>query len=443
MKNFQERTEIIRNMIAQRMRQSPCSEDLSFTALQTWPDLFIWGFPEGMIFNIIVSCHLEIKRGYNLREAIRIVEECENSEQHNFPDTDLVSYIKYRLLKEYPQYVYLYSDSLVSFLIAFVENEMDIKITDFNEKAIEPSITVNTVCKPEKITEKITNNFLKKRNYRLLVVGGFTIIFVLVFATTFTNSSEKKAFDICPHFNRKELASLATRDYSISYFQKALNENTLDGWLEYREKVTENFKRDYVDSIIDQKRWEKALQLNTQEGYSEYIKQYNYFHRGRYIEEAEKKKIDLWVSNFFNSKKGKYEPHPKVHKVNSYNEDKSTIVITNATSYSLNIGFSGNDSKAITIEPSHDVQVTLLNGNYRIVAANRHSYEYSESIFGISFMQPKESATDILEYKIFVGEINLCGGLYKVTYSPYVPKPKPTETINLPFHQWTNPIFVR
>ena len=283
---------------------------------------------------------------------------------------------------------------------------------------------------------------MKKRNYRLLVVGGFTIIFVLVFATTFTNNSEKKAFDICPYFDCKELASLATRDYSISYFQKALNENTLDGWLEYREKVTENFKRDYVDSIIDQKRWEKALQLNTQEGYSEYIKQYNYFHRGRYIEEAEKKKIDLWVSNFFNSKKGKYEPHPKVHKVNSYNEDKSTIVITNATSYSLEIGFSGNDSKIITIEPSHDVQVTLPNGNYRIVAANRKSNKYSVDIFGNS-TQPKESATDILKYKIFVGEINLWGGLYEVTYRPYVPKPKPTETINLPFYQWTNPIFVR
>ena len=55
MKSFQERTEIIRGMIAQRMRQSPCSEDISFTTLQTWPELLIWGFPEGMIFNTIVS----------------------------------------------------------------------------------------------------------------------------------------------------------------------------------------------------------------------------------------------------------------------------------------------------------------------------------------------------------------------------------------------------
>ena len=109
MKSFQERTEIIRGMIAQRMRQSPCSEDISFTTLQTWPELLIWGFPEGMIFNIIVSCDLELKKGYDLQQAIQAVESNEESQPHEFPDRHLINYIKYRLQKEYPQYVYLYN----------------------------------------------------------------------------------------------------------------------------------------------------------------------------------------------------------------------------------------------------------------------------------------------------------------------------------------------
>ena len=97
MKSFQERTEIIRGMIAQRMRQSPCSEDISFTTLQTWPELLIWGFPEGMIFNIIVSCDLELKKGYDLQQAIQAVESNEESQPHEFPDRHLINYIKYRL----------------------------------------------------------------------------------------------------------------------------------------------------------------------------------------------------------------------------------------------------------------------------------------------------------------------------------------------------------
>ena len=121
MKSFQERTEIIRGMIAQRMRQSPCSEDISFTTLQTWPELLIWGFPEGMIFNIIVSCDLELKKGYDLQQAIQAVESNEESQPHEFPDRHLINYIKYRLQKEYPQYVYLYNDSLLYSLKTSVE----------------------------------------------------------------------------------------------------------------------------------------------------------------------------------------------------------------------------------------------------------------------------------------------------------------------------------
>ena len=159
MKSFQERTEIIRGMIAQRMRQSPCSEDISFTTLQTWPELLIWGFPEGMIFNIIVSCDLELKKGYDLQQAIQAVESNEESQPHEFPDRHLINYIKYRLQKEYPQYVYLYNDSLLYSLKTSVEKGMGIKIPDSLPVSVTPEVPIAPVpkvgCDNKQLKKKI------------------------------------------------------------------------------------------------------------------------------------------------------------------------------------------------------------------------------------------------------------------------------------------------
>lgn len=47
MKSFQERTEIIRGMIAQRMRQSPCSEDISFINITDLAGVVDLGIPGG------------------------------------------------------------------------------------------------------------------------------------------------------------------------------------------------------------------------------------------------------------------------------------------------------------------------------------------------------------------------------------------------------------
>ena len=243
----------------------------------------------------------------------------------------------------------------------------------------------------------------------------------------------------CP--SHVELALLTIRDSSIRYFQKALYANTLDGWIAYRNKVPDSFKREYADSLIDQKRWEEALQLNTEEGYNAYISQYQYYSGGKYKKEAERKKIDLWVSSFFNPSKGKYETHPQIHKVNSYDVNKTTIVITNSTKYYLKIGFSGNESQIITLAPSHDTGVSLSNGEYRIVAANTES----NNIMDILDRNKSTNNTDILDYKIFVGTANLSGGLYKVVYRPCVPKPKPKPqtpiTIDGLFNRYNYPIF--
>ena len=164
-------------MIAQRMRQSPCSEDISFTTLQTWPELLIWGFPEGMIFNIIVSCDLELKKGYDLQQAIQAVESNEESQPHEFPDMHLINYIKYRLQKEYPQYVYLYNDSLLYSLKTSVEKGMGIKIPDSLPVSVTPEVPIAPVPKVG-----CDNKQLKKRNiylYSALVIS-FSLAFIFI-----------------------------------------------------------------------------------------------------------------------------------------------------------------------------------------------------------------------------------------------------------------------
>ncbi len=493
MKSFQEKTEIIRGMIAQRMKLSPCPEDLSFTVLQVWPELLIWGFPEGMIFNIIDSCHLEIKKGYDLREAIRIVETGTNEQKHIHPDSNLIElypssnlieYIKYRLLKEYPKYSYLYNDSLLISLKAFVEKEMGIRVPDSQPISAKSEILPTPISKIEENNKQL-NTYSQKGKIHpsksIIFLVSVILVPICIFCIILYSNSDKRAFQklkdsmysykyenfiqkypqsiyveqaydnllriakkegiqslqefvhkygeyngkwykrnsSCPR--HVESALLTIRDSCMLYYQEALHINTLDGWLAYSKKVPDAFRHKCTDSIIEQKHWEKALLLNTEEGYNEYIRQYQLCEE-KYRKKAEKKKIDLWVSSFFNpQKEKKYEPHPQIYKVNSYNEDKSTIVITNATKYYLKIGFSGKDNQIITLAPLEDGKVSLPNGNYRIVAANIDNNQLFSST----------NVTDILEYKIFVGTTNLSGGLYKVKYYPYIPKPKPNPEIDL------------
>ena len=59
---------------------------------------------------IFTALNSKLKKGYDLQQAIQAVESNEESQPHEFPDRHLINYIKYRLQKEYPQYVYLYND---------------------------------------------------------------------------------------------------------------------------------------------------------------------------------------------------------------------------------------------------------------------------------------------------------------------------------------------
>lgn len=101
MLTLHQRTEIIRETITERMKYTPQPGDLSFSELKNCPELLIWGFPEGTIFNIVTSYYLYLKQGYTAKDAICEIEALEENRGDIFPTNTLTEYVKYRLQKEH------------------------------------------------------------------------------------------------------------------------------------------------------------------------------------------------------------------------------------------------------------------------------------------------------------------------------------------------------
>lgn len=126
MLTFHQRTEIIREMIADRMKHSPHPCDISLSELQNWPDLLIWGTPEGTIFNIVASYYLNIKQGCDSEEAIREIEELEERNVKAFSGGDLIEYLIFRLREEHSLFVNLYPEELLEFFQNLVKKKLQI-----------------------------------------------------------------------------------------------------------------------------------------------------------------------------------------------------------------------------------------------------------------------------------------------------------------------------
>ena len=67
----------------------------------------------------------------------------------------------------------------------------------------------------------------------------------------------------------------------------------------------------------------------------------------------------------------------------------SYISVTNSTSYTLTLLYSGPDSKRLVISPRASASVTLKNGHYRVAASvsasNVRNYAGSENLSGGSY----------------------------------------------------------
>lgn len=175
----------------------------------------------------------------------------------------------------------------------------------------------------------------------------------------------------------------------LKQYQSALQVNTLEGWNRYLIYIPEEFYFDAqnkYDSLYDEiwgteeSAWKYVCEMNTIDDYEEYEILYP---QGRHYSEAEKRAVGLRVDDLFGNKHGDLPPMEKTSKRDGR---KSTVQVTNSTSYTLTVFYSGNDGKRIVLS-SHETQtIELLNGVYRIAASvdasNVRPYAGTEEIAG-------------------------------------------------------------
>lgn len=184
-----------------------------------------------------------------------------------------------------------------------------------------------------------------------------------------------------------KLSSICDSLYNI-----AKKTATIAGWRAYQRAVPSSFFRDSEAKIeeienkswnTEAKAWSTAKKENTISAYQKYK---NLYPKGSHIAQAEKKLIDLEVANVF---AGSHGSLPSMDKTSWGSGPTAYISVTNRTSYTLTLRYSGPDSKKLVISPGRTSSVTLKNGRYRVAASvnasNVSNYAGVEDLSGGSY----------------------------------------------------------
>lgn len=178
-----------------------------------------------------------------------------------------------------------------------------------------------------------------------------------------------------------------------SLYQIADSLNTIQAWKEYQSQVpNSSYYADSDEKIAaieeqewntETKAWNKAMQINTLNAYQKYLDLYPH---GAHHSTADKKVIDLQVDNVYAEEHGEL---PSMDRTSYGGGSTSRISITNSTSYTLTLLYSGPDSKKIIIAPYKTGHTTLPNGTYRVAASvdayRVQKYAGSETLNGGSY----------------------------------------------------------
>ena len=168
-------------------------------------------------------------------------------------------------------------------------------------------------------------------------------------------------------FNNKSLQSALTaitEHYNkIKEIQEAKAEKARQDSV---KKVEEAKKREEYEKYgTDANAWKTASSTNTIVAYQDYLKRYP---RGKYVETANKKIIDLEVQKVINS--GDYGYLPSSQKI-SYGTGKySTINLSSRCNQTITIMYSGVKSMKIVLSPYQSRKVVLPSGTYKVVATS-------------------------------------------------------------------------
>ena len=172
-------------------------------------------------------------------------------------------------------------------------------------------------------------------------------------------------------------------------YQKALDSETVEGWELYKILVSEKYWRDADQRIedinfrlwsTDSQAWKTAQKQNTLTAYNRYLE---LFPKGAHAKAADKKVIDLSVTNIF---AGDHGTLPGMDRTSYSSSGSNIITVSNDTQYTLTLLYSGPDSKRLVLSPHSSGSVRLPNGTYRVAASvaatNVRSYAGTETLSG-------------------------------------------------------------
>lgn len=175
-------------------------------------------------------------------------------------------------------------------------------------------------------------------------------------------------------------------------YQKALDSETVEGWELYKILVSEKYWRDADQRIedinsrlwgTDSQAWKTAQKQNTLTAYNRYLE---LFPKGAHAKAADKKVIDLSVTNIFARDHGTL---PGMDRTSYSSSGSNIITVSNDTQYTLTLLYSGPDSKRLVLSPRSSGSVRLPNGTYRVAASvaatNVRSYAGTETLSGGSY----------------------------------------------------------
>ena len=195
----------------------------------------------------------------------------------------------------------------------------------------------------------------------------------------------------CPNSTYKEQAEARVAELVDSLYYAADSKNSYAGWEEYQNAVSSDDyrdsdeRKDAVDTRWNNESnaWTTAQSLNNIAGYERYL---SLFPNGMHRSAADKKVIDMTVASTF---AGEHGSLPEMDQVNYGGGSTSYVSVTNSTSYTLTLMYSGNESKRLVLTPNSTGSIRLKNGSYRIAASvsasNVSKYAGTESLNGGSY----------------------------------------------------------
>ena len=195
----------------------------------------------------------------------------------------------------------------------------------------------------------------------------------------------------CPNSKYKEQAEARVAVLVDSLYDAAYRKNSYTGWEEYQNAVPSDDyrdsdeRKDAVDTRwnTESNAWATAQSLNNIAGYERYL---SLFPNGKHRSVADKKVIDMTVASTF---AGEHGSLPEMDHVGYGGGSTSYVSVTNSTSYTLTLMYSGNESKRLVLSPNSTGSVRLKNGSYRIAASvsasNVSKYAGTESLNGGSY----------------------------------------------------------